>query len=1037
MKLIFNKYPPTTINFNTVNAKAKSQLFMKHIFNITTLILATFTSQYINAFNPEIQNLSGDLVQKTTFTSNDSIKLQRELERDIIFYANFENTTQAILSAGKYRVDNPSPDFIFTQGKTGRGILISENTKSSAPIYSAIDNIDSEKGTLAFWFKPEWDSTQPISGKMPRYLFSSRTQSNKNFYLYAKRTSIDFGYYNKSNKTNWKANEWHHVSLVWDKKQTSIYIDGILSSNKKVNKNWKKLWQLSNKFTLGGYNRKLFASGTFDEFGIWKRPLTHNEIASIYRKGISSLPISNNPDKHQHYRLKPRQEASPETQRINKLINGSFEAGHNNWLLINTPAPTSPVEPSFVSPQFHAMTVNISHDESHHGKNSLQLTIEPRETNKLQYQHPRQGTALLRTLAFHLDNRKNYSASLRFKANSDKPIDVIFKLEAMRANEHLPEFFRKHITVKANSNKWHLLEISGIPYKAYDDLYRLQLLIENHSDSTVNAYVDSITVTSSEINKSDPEFKYNYPITSTLHTKKLANIFTKNEAINIDISLANQIKDKSKSKLSFNVYDLWGNHVFSKTINPILDGLEQSHTIAQPNIKDYGIYRATISNTDNNDIIDEITFSVLPPTTDNKHLGILSSYDNYNLLVAKRLGIKWVRLWDNGRATAWPSVQPSSPDEFLWEYSDTIINKIYSNNFELLGQISWPQNTKLRRDWTTHTKPHWLDTKWSNINPPVNGHLLNTELLYNQEFVNEWIHYVESLVSHYKDKIHYWELLNEPYNGGDAKWVSDLYSLTVPIIRKANPNAVIVGPSVYIKPKWMNQLINKGILNYIDIFSYHGYRLSDKDLKTIHKWSSSDQNNRPVFDTENSAIASSRFFCQSCKGKEFSGSFEPVESASRISKNFVSAMAAGTDAYFYYWMVHYDAYEKHNSLIDHSGWLRAPAIAYTISAWLIADLENKDQYVSRNNHKIHIFNNDPNTQTTAVLWNLDENPPHDVTYIKHHDGIRIYNMMGAVIHPDSKNNLYKININTPIYMTSNNLKLMEQAIKDITVKKQQ
>lgn len=88
-----------------------------------------------------------------------------------------------------------------------------------------------------------------------------------------------------------------------------------------------------------------------------------------------------------------------------------------------------------------------------------------------------------------------------------------------------------------------------------------------------------------------------------------------------------------------------------------------------------------------------------------------------------------------------------------------------------------------------------------------------------------WGRWVKALVTKYKGRVKYWEVLNEPncFLNGD-EYLSILKT-TSRAIRKADPKAIIIGGSVvnaYRKSVW-NKTIFQG-KDYFDQFSYHPYR---------------------------------------------------------------------------------------------------------------------------------------------------------------------------------------------------------------------
>lgn len=91
-----------------------------------------------------------------------------------------------------------------------------------------------------------------------------------------------------------------------------------------------------------------------------------------------------------------------------------------------------------------------------------------------------------------------------------------------------------------------------------------------------------------------------------------------------------------------------------------------------------------------------------------------------------------------------------------------------------------------------------------------------------------WLNYVSATVLRYRGKIRYYEIWNEPdvriFFPGDS-WADEYLTLvcrTAPVIRENDPDAMVVGGSAGRDAR-MEQLLSRGIGNYVDIESFHGY----------------------------------------------------------------------------------------------------------------------------------------------------------------------------------------------------------------------
>lgn len=102
--------------------------------------------------------------------------------------------------------------------------------------------------------------------------------------------------------------------------------------------------------------------------------------------------------------------------------------------------------------------------------------------------------------------------------------------------------------------------------------------------------------------------------------------------------------------------------------------------------------------------------------------------------------------------------------------------------------------------------------------------------LFGEECRRAWCRYVQTLARHFKDRVRYWEIWNEPNH--PAFWYpsepsGEKYAAftheTVPYIKMEIPDAEIIGCSAGIAVEFLRDCIFAGLGNDIDLFSIHPY----------------------------------------------------------------------------------------------------------------------------------------------------------------------------------------------------------------------
>jgi hypothetical protein len=173
----------------------------------------------------------------------------------------------------------------------------------------------------------------------------------------------------------------------------------------------------------------------------------------------------------------------------------------------------------------------------------------------------------------------------------------------------------------------------------------------------------------------------------------------------------------------------------------------------------------------------------------------------------------------------WDWVEPSR-DQWTWTCMDRAINDERARGLDILGQL----------DYTAG----WAVGKSDRV-------------VYDPPPLDLWKNYVLQTVSRYKDRVHAWEVWNEPNNPvfwtGSRDQYMALLSVTHDAIKQADPSALVVGPAItgvdtdwlnampwdkidvlglhmYVPPSFLNDqgysYFNQGLPNLAQVVSQHG-----------------------------------------------------------------------------------------------------------------------------------------------------------------------------------------------------------------------
>lgn len=207
-----------------------------------------------------------------------------------IFYAPFDGTAKASVAAGQAE-PRRSDQLTFAPGLRGQAVRL-DSKLGSRLAYAFDENVHARRGSVSFWFKPEWSDN---TARDRHFLFAfdypwtaSRVGTGA-LYLWsyggrcrADRSDRDDHYLVA--KHPFQTNEWHHIAYVWDETRTTLFVDGAMRSNTVLNKkevtsiDWT---QTFDSFFIGGCREGNAADGLIDELRIFSEPLTEKEVATL------------------------------------------------------------------------------------------------------------------------------------------------------------------------------------------------------------------------------------------------------------------------------------------------------------------------------------------------------------------------------------------------------------------------------------------------------------------------------------------------------------------------------------------------------------------------------------------------------------------------------------------------------------------------------------------------------------------------------------------------------------------------------------
>jgi hypothetical protein len=252
-------------------------------------------------------------------------------------------------------------------------------------------------------------------------------------------------------------------------------------------------------------------------------------------------------------------------------------------------------------------------------------------------------------------------------------------------------------------------------------------------------------------------------------------------------------------------------------------------------------------------------------------------------------------------------------------------------NFALLDKyVDWAQehNTELMMTMT-YTPP------WTSTVPNAPSDFSTPGYGGPPSDIEDWRTFVRTVATRYKGRIHLYEMWNEPDRR--QSWVGDVDTM-VEMVREASRILKEIDPSVTVispcptygrGPAWLNEFLNKGGGQYVDVIGYHFYTGHNDGpeavvplIQAVKKvmWQN-HVGNKPLWDTEAGWLGANPF--------------PEDQQAAYLARAYVLNWAAQVDRFYWY------AWENHHGtqieLIrsDNAALTPAGQAFATIQQWMV------------------------------------------------------------------------------------------------------
>lgn len=374
---------------------------------------------------------------------------------------------------------------------------------------------------------------------------------------------------------------------------------------------------------------------------------------------------------------------------------------------------------------------------------------------------------------------------------------------------------------------------------------------------------------------------------------------------------------------------------------------------------------------------DLISFAVLNPELAGRPVepdspfGIHPHWEapEFHYALARKLGARWARDHDTIQYTWWPYVE-SEPDKWRW-YDDGLA-LLARNNLSLLGEFLYT--------------PAWAADVPDGTE--VGGHRFASGA-YPPKNWEDFADYVYHTVDHYKDRIHVWEVWNEPsYHGfwkGTPEQYVKLLQVAFTAAKRADPNCTILGGGgIFItQPEWNERAFAAGLLKWCDKVSIHGYvdaihpmdaQEMEGHLAAFRELMRKHGGEKPIWSTENT-IMSTSFLDPLRRGYEDADMpYHFRQAANNMVRLYVTSLANGFEKIFYYYASRPKSVAQvldnpvNGCLLEPHGCVKPMGVAYATTADLLDGARPVGRIALDPRVRVYLF--ERNGQQIAVTWGL-------------------------------------------------------------------
>lgn len=334
------------------------------------------------------------------------------------------------------------------------------------------------------------------------------------------------------------------------------------------------------------------------------------------------------------------------------------------------------------------------------------------------------------------------------------------------------------------------------------------VLIPFPEDGTV--WIDGVQLEEGELTDYAPGRAIDLGVNCNYPTK-YENLFFDGDKTVLQATVFSNLTEKRDLVLQYSVEDYFGQTPFKGTAK--LAAQAKATSVAQISLGQpaRGSYKATLKVLDESGEVqdcEELVLGVIKRRQAAPNIESQFGTHGFPHSVLEHCGVRWVRTY----LLAWPAVEPEE-GHFSWP-EEREEDQLFLKNLELYKINALPVLQSAPAWALSDQRPHggWSKEQSEAVRLPR---------------MDAWRKYVFAVVSRYKGRFKYWEVMNEPTAYMNAEDYLPFLRATWEEAKRADPKCKIVaGDTAWKNTPFFTEMLDKGALEYIDVFCGHFYGIA-------------------------------------------------------------------------------------------------------------------------------------------------------------------------------------------------------------------